>query len=214
MRVDFERLAREAHRMSPEETAQEARKREAEHRTAWDQALAEAAPWRATERVLARDYAEDWHAVRLARAWLADPKAAPHIMFRGPPRCGKSLASALLVQHWVEPGKGRGAVLALHPNALISAMLHDYDPLSPKIGPNVRLVVVDDIGRESKQAGLVESLCILLDRRKLRVVMSTNLGKNDFAQVYKDERLLERLRETTFAADVKAGGPRYAPGDF
>ncbi len=213
-RVDFTRYAREAHIMTPEEAAQEANQRAADARAAWDKALLAAAPWRATDRVVARTYADDWPAVQLARLWLTAPDSPPHVMFRGPPRSGKTLASALLVQHWVEPGKGRGAVLALHPNALISAMLHDYDEKSPKIGPTVRLVVVDDIGRESKQAGLVESLCMLLDRRNLRVVMSTNLSKLDFRKVYDDPRLLERLRETTYAADVKAGGERHAPGDF
>lgn len=213
-RVDFGRFLREASVMTPEQAAEEAQKRAAAHRTEWDRLLVAAAPWRATDRVLTRSYADDWPAVRLARAWLDDPEAASHIMFRGPPRSGKTLASTLLVQHWVEPGKGRGAVLALHPNALISAMLHDYDDKSPKIGPNVRLVVVDDIGRESKQAGLIESLCMLLDRRNLRVVMSTNLSKLDFRKVYTDDRLLERLRESTYAADVKAGGERHTPGDF
>lgn len=214
-RVDFERYAREgfvrddaAAPSGPEETRQQL----------WDKALLAAVPWRAADRVIAGEYDPEWPAVKLTQEWLTNPHSAPHIMLRGPSRSGKTVASALIVRHWLEPGKNRGAVRLLHPNALISAMLHDYDPLSPRIAPEVRLVVVDDIGRETKQAGLVEALCQLLDRRRLRVVMSTNLGKADFRKVYsdepKDDRLIARLRETTFAADVKAGGIRHAPGDF
>ncbi len=184
----------------------------------WDAAVRAAVPWRAVDRVLAGEYDPAWPAVKLTRQWLDDANGPPHIMLRGPSRSGKTVASTLIVQHWLEPGMRRGSVKLLHPNALISAILHDYDPHAVKIDKDVRLVVVDDIGRETKQAGLVEALCQLLDRRNLRVVMSTNLGKNDFRKVYsediRDNRLLERLRETTYAADVKPGGIRHAPGDF
>lgn len=180
---------------------------------AWNQALLAAVPWRAADLVVSGAYDPSWPAASLAQRWLDSPEA-PHIMFRGVSRSGKTLASTLIVRHWLEPGMSRGGVRLLHPNALISAMLHDYDPQSPKIDDKVTLVVVDDIGRETKQAGLIEALCLLLDRRNLRVVMSTNLSKAAFREVYAEPRLLERLRESTYAADVRPVGERRPSGDF
>lgn len=183
------------------------------HRQEWNRRLLVAVPWTAADRVVSGEYDPQWPAVQLATDWLQNASASRHIMFRGPTRSGKTLASTLIVRHWLEPGKSRGEVRILHPDALISAVLHDYDPQSPKLGRDVGLVVVDDIGRETKP-GIGEALCQVLDRRALRVVMSTNLDKQGFRDRYQDARLLERLRESTFAADVKPVGERRPSGDF
>lgn len=146
--------------------------------------------------------------LKAVEAWL-QRRSSEHLMLRGAVGCGKSTAAAWAVRHWLEPDMKRGTVAWLHPNALVSAVMHEYDPASPRLAEHV---VVDDVGTETK-ADFTDALCQLLDRSGVVVLMTTNMGKADFAKRY-DARLIDRLRGSTLAVDIPGGSMRRPVGDF
>jgi hypothetical protein len=152
-------------------------------------------------------------ATNIMRDWLAGPRET-NIMLRGGVGTTKTAAAVLAVRDALK-GKGAddqaGAVAWLKPDQLVSAVLHTYDPHSPKLAP---LVVVDDVGVETKP-GFAAALAELLDLDGIRVVMTCNLSRADFTERYgKDIRLIDRLRATTEVHDIPGASKRPRVGDF
>lgn len=139
-------------------------------------------------------------------AWL--PKSAGEtpshgLILRGAVGTGKSIALAYAVGRLGLP------FCWLRPDELVSAVLHAYADGAPKLQP---VVVVDDIGRETK-ADFTEALCVVLDDRSRLLLGSTNLHKLAMREHY-DQRLLDRLCARCIAFDVPGASLRPRAGDF
>lgn len=138
--------------------------------------------------------------------WLGpQPGAVPEtgLVLRGSVGTGKSIALAFACLHYP------GGFAWLRPDDLVSAVLHSYDESAPKLAP---LVVVDDIGRETKST-FQEALCALLDDPARTLLASTNLTKAGMRARY-DSRLLDRLCARCIAFDVPGESLRQRVGDF
>jgi hypothetical protein len=88
-------------------------------------------------------------------------------------------------------------------------VLHSYDERAPKLGR--ALVVVDDVGRETK-GSFDEALCAFLDDASTRFVLTTNLDRAAFRARYED-RLIDRLNDCARAITA-VGESRRKRGDF
>lgn len=130
------------------------------------------------------------------------------LLLLGPVGVGKSLAAAVAMHACAE--RGRRSLSWHRPNDFVSAVLHSYDPHAPKLGTD--LVVIDDVGRETK-ADFEESVNAFLDETDTRLVMTTNLKPPEFRTRY-DERLLDRLRECCLSENVKGKSRRTGGGGF
>lgn len=128
------------------------------------------------------------------------------LMLRGGVGAGKSLAAALpLLSDVVFAGASWH-----RPDDFVSAVLHAYDDRAPKLGS--RIVVVDDVGRETK-ADLDEALCAFIDDKDTRFILTTNLKREDFRKRY-DARLVDRLNHCAIAITVKGESRRKQTGGF
>lgn len=145
-------------------------------------------------------------AVQAALAWQATE--ARGLMIRGGIGVGKSAAAAAIVARFIR--NGRRSVSWMKPNDLVSAVLHSYDDKAPKLGTD--LIVVDDLGRETK-ADFVEALCAFLDDHDTRFILTTNLQKDEFRTHY-DPRLVDRLNECAKAVSIKGDSMRRKDGGF
>lgn len=156
----------------------------------------------------------EWVATQAVANWIRNG-CKKHLVLMGAVGCGKSVAAATAVKHWVEPGEGFTAVAWLDPDQLVSAVLHDYADNAPKLKP---YVVVDDMGTETKSDFAI-ALCKLLDRQGHKLVITTNLAlahkdpAKTFAGRY-DERLRDRMRDTCAAVIVPGGSKRSQVGGF
>lgn len=150
----------------------------------------------------------EWPAAASALAWLEHGKGRL-LLIRGGVGVGKSAAAAMVASVVAFGGKG----FSWHrPKDFVSAMLHDYDVKSPKLGTD--LVVVDDLGRRSETEGdFEEALCTFLDDREQRMVMTTNLTKEDFRARY-GSRVVDRLLEVGHAISIRGESRRKHTGDF
>lgn len=149
---------------------------------------------------------EDTWAVGFTRSWWDSSKRA--LVIRGGVGVGKSVAAADCILHaWARGATG----FSWHrPNDFVSAVLHGYSDDAPKLGKT--LVVIDDVGRETK-ADFCEALCAFIDDTETRLVITTNLQRDAFRERY-DERLIDRLREVGMAADIKGVSRRQGKGEF
>jgi DNA replication protein DnaC len=129
-------------------------------------------------------------AVRLARTWAAED-AERGLVIRGGVGNGKSVAAACAVAQFGQRkfALSESAISWHRPNDFASGMLHSYDAKAPHIGS--ALVVIDDIGRETK-ADFEEALVVLIDDHLTRFVLTTNLTVQELSARY-GERLVDRL---------------------
>lgn len=128
-------------------------------------------------------------AVRTARMWAEGSRRG--LVLRGGVGVGKSVAAACALAQFAQ-GDDHPAVRPLswhRPNDFASGMLHAYDEKAPKIG--TRMVVIDDIGRETK-VDFEEALVVLIDDHMTRFVITTNLTMDEVSKRY-GERLIDRL---------------------
>lgn len=159
-------------------------------------------------RLLAADKPEATPAVQAIRAWEASSPKPRLFMIRGGVGVGKSVAAAVAIQTCIEAG--RVSVSWHRPNDFVSAVLHWYDEKAPRIGCD--LVVVDDIGRETK-SDFGEALSAFLDDFDAPIVLTTNLTKEQIRERY-DLRVLERMRADGHAVDIKGESRRPQGGNF
>lgn len=159
-------------------------------------------------------------AVQAVRRWL-DSDTKKHLVLRGGVGSGKSTAACFAVKHWCEPTIVRMDgmsdmkrhsmdVVWLRPDQLVSAVMHAYDKENPKMRTNV---VIDDMGRETKQ-DFPEALCEVIDSGAHRLLITTNLRKEQFRQRYTDLRLIDRMNDTCVAVDLPDKSMRRQDGDF
>ncbi len=151
---------------------------------------------------------DDWDAsvmpVRSARAWASDDVRG--LVLRGGVGTGKSVAAACaMAQDCQNQSHGlRGQYSWHRPNDFASGMLHSYDDKAPKIG--TRMVVIDDIGRETK-ADFEEALVVLIDDHLTRFVLTTNLTVEELEKRY-GERLVDRLHHECLFVSVAGNSKR------
>jgi len=155
-----------------------------------------------------------WPSARAAMSWW-DGALARVFLLRGGIGVGKTGAAGLVVASAAEslsraaPSCGRP--ISWHrPGDFVSAVLHQYDASAPELGAH--LVVIDDVGRETK-ADFEEALCTFLDDYEARLLMTTNLTKDEFRARY-GERVRDRLLECGAAVTIEGGSRRKASGDF
>lgn len=153
------------------------------------------------------DAVEETEAVRLALGWFAEGRHRV-LLIRGGVGVGKSMAAAAAMRASVQ--RGERSVSWHRPNDFVSAMLHSYDPKAPALGDD--FVVVDDLGRETKQ-DFEEALCTFLEDKTARAVLTTNMKSEEFRERY-DERLLDRLRECCAWVPIKGASRRVGGGGF
>ena len=144
---------------------------------------------------------EDTDAVRLVLRWVDSGRRG--LLLRGGVGAGKSFAAALAVHKLGEASWHR-------PNDFVSAVLHAYDDAAPKLSK--RLVVIDDVGRETK-TDFEEALCAFLDDSDARFILTANLTRDDFSKRY-DLRLIDRLNDCAVAATAKGESRRKQTGGF
>jgi hypothetical protein len=130
------------------------------------------------------------------------------LVIRGGVGCGKSVAAGFAAALSIRGGYR--SVSWMRPNQFVSAVLHDYDEKSPKLGSD--LVIIDDVGRETK-ADFCEALCAFMDDKATRFVLTTNMQKEAFRAHYSDERLIDRLNHCAKAFTVK-GDSKRMKGEF
>lgn len=148
-------------------------------------------------------------AAQAALGWLGNAKRL--LLLRGGVGVGKTFAAAMAAKALSESRVRSSASVSWHrPNDFVSAVLHQYDDSVPKLGRD--LVIVDDVGRETK-SDLCEALCSFLDDYTARIILTTNLKKSDFRDRY-DARLIDRMRECGEAYDIKGESRRGNSEDF
>jgi DNA replication protein DnaC len=150
-------------------------------------------------------------AVKMARKWAAG--SVRGLVLRGGVGTGKSFAAACAVAEHSQKlgGYGERRVSWHRPNDFASGMLHAYDERAPKIGSE--LVVIDDIGRETK-VDFEESLVVFLDDRETRIVITTNMTREEMKARY-GARLIDRLdHECLFVSVSGDSKRRSSPGGF
>lgn len=143
-----------------------------------------------------------------ALQWEREGKHRALLML-GPVGAGKSLAAAAIAH--ASASRGKHSMSWHRPHGFVSAILHDYDDNSPRLGDHI--VVVDDIGRGTERADVEEALNAFLDERTARLVMTSNLLPKEFRTRY-DERLLNRLRECCATVFFKGTSRRVDGGAF
>lgn len=168
----------------------------------------------------------DTSCVKAVADWIASGSDRS-LVLRGGVGTGKSTAAAHFIKHVLRPESGfseyeggrhpKASAMNLRdmpcywlkPDRLVSAVLHSYDPASPRLAPEF---VVDDMGRETK-ADFAEALCEVLDQGKHRMVITTNLTRAQFRERY-DLRLVDRMNECCAAFDVPGKSMRNQDGGF
>lgn len=155
-----------------------------------------------------------WPAAQAALKWW-DKTTTRAFLLRGGIGVGKTAAAGLVVRDAAASlarisGSHEHRVSWHRPGDFVSAVLHQYDAQAPKLGTN--LVVVDDVGRETK-SDFEEALCTFLDDYEARLLMTTNLTKEEFRSRY-GERVRDRLLECAAAVTIEGGSRRRQAGDF
>jgi hypothetical protein len=147
--------------------------------------------------------------------WL-ESGCQKHLVLIGAIGCGKSVAAAVAVRKWVEPGKGFQPVCWMSADELVSAMFHPYADDSPKL---CRYNVIDDMGDERK-ADFEEALAKLLEQQDRKIIITTNLAMKHkdpaktFRGRYPRGRLTDRMRDTCTKVIVPGGSRRDQSGGF
>ena len=118
----------------------------------------------------------------------------PWLVLSGPTGVGKTVAVAHLL--WTLGGK---LVRADELVRLFASMFGDQYEQQQKLRDAHRLVL-DDVGGELDHTRMLPALLDLLDSRKSArtrpTIVTTNLGKKDFAARYQNERLMSRMAES------------------
>lgn len=130
------------------------------------------------------------------------------LLLRGGVGVGKSVAAAMVAQ--ASALRYRDSISWHRPADFASAVLHSYSDDAPKLGRD--LVVVDDLGRETR-TDVGEALCALIDDTATRMVLTTNLSREEFRERY-DVRLIDRLGEVGTAITLKGESRRKKGGAF
>lgn len=131
--------------------------------------------------------------VSIARKWARGGERGLALM--GGVGTGKSVAAACAMAEHAQSSEE--SVTWHRPNDFVSGVLHKYDEKAPRIGKG--LVVIDDLGRETK-GDFEEALVVLIDDTLTRFVLTTNLTMDELRARY-GERLLDRLgHECQFVA--------------
>jgi DNA replication protein DnaC len=171
----------------------------------WRERLRKSAPIAKWEKAWDADLS--YPATKAVDDWLR-MKSGRHLCLFGAVGCGKSIAAAHAVKHWVK--SSAGCVSWMRPNDVVSAVMHSYDQLSPKL---LERIVIDDVGFNEK-AEFSDALCELLDRPGHTLLMTSNLTTPQFRERYTDKRLIDRLNDTAIAIRVKGGSRRSQDGGF
>lgn len=130
-----------------------------------------------------------------------DDRIRPWLVLSGPTGCGKSVAVAKLL--W---SKQFGSfVRADEIVRLFSSMFGEQYEAMQKLRERP-LLVVDDVGGELDDKRMLPALLDLLDTRKSArstpTIITTNLSKREFAERYKNDRLMSRMAESVHWAAV------------
>lgn len=138
-------------------------------------------------------------ALEEVRKWLADPNSKPWLILSGTTGRGKTVAA-------LDATATRGGVFirARELSRAFTARFGD-DHETQQRCYKTRLLVVDDLGRESDHAlmcGYLEDLLDERPNRNTRTIITTNLDAKQFGAAYPDERLRSRLfKLATFVPD-------------
>lgn len=132
------------------------------------------------------------------------------LLIRGGVGVGKTVAAAMAAKAVASLARTTASISWQRPNDFVSGMLHTYDANAPMIGRD--LAIIDDVGRETK-VDFCEALCSAIDDEDMRLVITTNLTKDQFRERY-DVRLIDRLKEVGRALDVKGESRRNRSEDF
>lgn len=141
--------------------------------------------------------------------WLANG-CPRHLVLIGAIGCGKSVAAAVAVRHWVNPLHFQ-PVCWMSADQLVSAMFHKYQDDAPRL---CRYNVIDDVGDERKE-DFEEALRKALEEQDRKYVITSNLAlthkdpKKTWRGRYTRGRLLSMMR-TKCTAVVIPGGSRRA----
>jgi DNA replication protein DnaC len=140
--------------------------------------------------------------------WIANG-CPRHLVLIGAIGCGKSIAAAVAVRHWVEPKRFQ-PVSWMTADELVSAVFHSYSDESKRL---CRYVVVDDMGDERK-ADFEEALRKLLEQQDHKIIITTNLAMKHkdpaktFRGRYTRGRLLSMMRAKCKAIVIPGGSRR------
>jgi DNA replication protein DnaC len=143
--------------------------------------------------------------------WMSDKQAKPWLVLSGSTGRGKTIAALLALA--VEGGTfARARELARAFTARFGE-----DQAFQELCFKTRLLIVDDVGRESDHAlmsGYLEDLLDERPNRQCRTIITTNLDAKQFAATYGDERLRSRLSQLAkFVSDVGPDMRRQTKGD-
>lgn len=118
----------------------------------------------------------------------------PWLVLSGPAGVGKTVAVAHML--WTLGGR---FVRADELVRLFASMFGDQYDKQQELR-DAGSLVIDDVGGELDQTRMLPALLDLLDSRKSAynrpTIVTTNLSKKDFAERYKNERLMSRMAES------------------
>lgn len=146
--------------------------------------------------------------------WIANG-CQKHMVLIGAIGCGKSIAAAVAVRHWVNPTHFQ-PVCWMTADELVSAVFHKYDTNAPKL---CRYNVIDDVGDERKE-DFEEALRKLLEMQDRKVVITSNLAlkhkdpKKTWSGRYPRGRLTSMMRAKCTAIVIPGGSRRNETGEF
>jgi DNA replication protein DnaC len=151
-------------------------------------------------------------AVLAVNTWL--PGSRRGLVLRGGVGVGKSVAAGHAIRVLLKEQRAQTAVgdaVSWHrPASFVTSVLHSYSEQARALGS--MLVVLDDLGLEAR-SDLSEALATFIDESAARFLITTNLGKAEFAARY-DRRVIDRLNHCAIAIDLAGGSMRQQNGRF
>lgn len=131
-------------------------------------------------------------------AWWADPKAPAMLVLSGGTGRGKSLALAELASRTTSRYAGAERLCRVF-SGNFGDSVEEQDKLL-----NCGLLLLDDVGTETDHTRMQSTLLEVLEARKSRVnhptVVTTNLAKKAFAEVFGNERLHSRMNRVRWVS--------------
>lgn len=196
-----------AAQLSPEEREEEKQRADARHAREWLEVFLKTV--RLDNAAIAFDRPHLTPAILAVRTWREKAQVIRHLLLLGDVGAGKSIAAAVALKHYLEPGRFKHKAAWLSPDELTEAMHKPYWDES-RVVPHY--AVIDDLGTE-KGEGFSEALCRFLDLRGRVAIMTSNLSPQQFKDRY-NLRLIDRIRSSCWVAHGLGKTKRAPVGDF
>lgn len=146
----------------------------------------------ATIDALIRDSLKPTRALTEARRWLTEG-TAPWLVLAGPTGCGKTVAAAALI---ATRAPMAAAVKAADVVRAFAGFFGDAADRQDK-WKSTPMLAIDDIGTEPDADRMLNATLELMDARQSKrttpTIVTTNLSKSEFAERYKNARLMSRM---------------------